>query len=169
MTFEELYTTYYNRVLKYICTHTDSVQDAEDLANNAFTICYEKFDTYDSSKASVSTWMYVIVNNMLKNYYRGKRDIVSLDDPDLNLCIRDTTDLDKAVELSQMRELIADALSALDEEKRRIVVLRYFSDRSMREISELTGYSEVNVRVILNRSLNKMRDYLKKKKTGWEF
>ncbi|MGN0640754.1 MAG: hypothetical protein ACI4JT_07355 [Oscillospiraceae bacterium] len=30
MTFEELYNGYYSKVLRYLCSHTDNVQDAKD-------------------------------------------------------------------------------------------------------------------------------------------
>lgn len=169
MQFEEVYNTYYNRVLRYFISHTDSVQDAEDLATNVFIKCYKSFDSYDSSKAGVVTWLYSIASNSLKNYYRDKKNNVSLDDPDNELHIADKTDLSKAVELSEMRKLLADALCVLDEDKRRIVVLRYFGDKSTKEIAQLTGLSDTNVRVTLNRSLTKMREYLKKSNIRWEF
>ena len=169
MQFEELYNTYYNKVLRYFSSHIDSQQDAEDLASDVFIKCYDNFDSYDSGKAAIGTWVYTIANNCLKNHYRGKKNIVSLDDPDNVINIADKTDLERAAELTEMRKILADALEILDEDKRRIVVLRYFSERSTKEIAALTGHSDVNVRVILNRSLAKMREYLKKKNVKWEF
>lgn len=169
MQFEELYNAYYNKVLRYLSTHTDSVQDAEDLATNIFIKCYESFNSYDSSRAAFVTWLYSIAGNCLKNYYRGKKNNVSLDDPDYDLHICDKTNLDRAVELTEMRNLLANALDILDEQKRRIVVLRYFSEKSTKEIAEIMGLSDTNVRVTLNRSLSKMREYLKKNNIMWEF
>lgn len=169
MTFEEVYNNYYNKVLGYLRKHTDSLQDAEDLANQAFMSCYEKFDSYDSTKAAVSTWLFVIVKNALKNYYRGKKYGISLDDPDNGLNLSDGSEMEKAAELTVIRKEIAKALESLDEDKRRVVILKYFSDKSTREIAEQTGFSEANVRVILNRSLHKLKDYFDKRNMDWSF
>lgn len=161
MTFEELYHTQYNKVVHYLSSHTASVQDAEDIANNAFMICYNKYDTYDNSRASRVTWLYVIVKNLLKNYYRDKKDHVSLDDETSNVIAAYTDEMEAAAELTEMRGMLAQALKTLDEDKRQIVILRYFHDRSSKEIADITGHSEGNVRVILNRSLKKLNEYFK--------
>ena len=161
MTFEELYNGYYAKVLRYLCSHTDNVQDAEDLANNAFFICYKKYDTYDCNKASRVTWLYVIVNNLLKNYYRDKKKALSLDDPDANITPAYNDEMERAAELLESRKLLAQALDTLDEEKKQIVILKYFHDKSSKEIAQIMGHSEGNVRVILNRSLKKLNEYFK--------
>ena len=169
MQFEEVYNKYYNKVLRYFNIHIESAQDAEDLATDVFIKCYDNFDSYDSGKAAIGTWIYAIANNCLKNYYRGRKNNASLDDPDSAIDVADNTDMGRAVELTEMRNMLAEALSILDEEKRRIVVLRYFSEKTTKEIAEITGLSDANVRVILNRSLSKMREYFNKNNVSWEF
>ena len=47
---------------------------------DVFYSVWEKFDTFDENKASFQTWLYVIVSNKLKNYYRDRKEIVELDD-----------------------------------------------------------------------------------------
>ena len=170
MRFELLYNEYYDKVLKYIAGHTDSVQEAEDLASEVFVKCYDNFESYDSSKASVKTWIYAITKNCLKNYYRGKKNNLSLDDSDNGIAEpADKTDMESAVELTEMRKVLADALMTLDERNRRVVVLKYFSEKPSKEIARIMGLSDENVRVMLNRSLKKMRDHLGKNNIRWEF
>ncbi len=168
MTFEEIYNTYYTKVFRYILKHTDTREDAEDIASRVFMSCYRNFDTYDPGKSSESTWLFVITRNALKNYYRDKKPETSIESSDFAEPASEN-DFNKALEYVEIRKILAAALQELDPEKRKIVILRYFGNKSHREISAITGVSEVNVRVIINRSLKKLRKNFEENNVEWEF
>ena len=77
--FESFYTKYYDRVYWYIFKRVNHIEESQDLTADIFCACYKYFDSYDPEKSSVGTWLYVIVNNKLKNYYRAKKSDISLD------------------------------------------------------------------------------------------
>jgi RNA polymerase sigma-B factor len=58
------------------------------------------------------------------------------------------------------RSLVMDAISALDEREREMVVLRYFDEQLQREIANRFGISQMQVSRILASALQKMHDYL---------
>ena len=110
--FEEVYEKYYSGVLSYIYKKTGSREDAEDLAGEAFLYCFDHYDSYDPDKSAVSTWLYVVANSRIKNYYRDKKsdvDITALED----FFVAEADDMDKAILLQQLRENLASALTAL--------------------------------------------------------
>ena len=77
--FDDFYKEYYNQVYWYIYKKINHIENAQDLAGDVFCSCYKNFNNYDPQKSSITTWLYVIVNNRLKNYYRDRKITVPLD------------------------------------------------------------------------------------------
>lgn len=125
------------------------------VSNHPWLNSYERFDSFDPTKASFSTWLYVVIRNKLKNYYRDSKGLDELDEN-----IADNTLMEdeviSAIRLSQLRNQLADALMTLNDLQRQVVVLKYFSDLHSKEIAARLGISPENVRVILSRSIAKL-------------
>ena len=79
LTFEEYYNKYYSQAYGYIYKKIADSFLAEDFAMEAFVACYQKFDEFDPEIASFQTWLYVIINNKLKNYYRDRKQTENID------------------------------------------------------------------------------------------
>ena len=62
--------------------------------------------------------------------------------------------------LQLLHLILKEALAALDEKEREIVLLSYVSGLKSREIADITGMSAGAVRSSLSRSLQKMRSFL---------
>lgn len=159
MTFEEFYNQYYLNACIYATRKVGNPDDGEELTCAVFMYCYQHFSEYDSSKASIGTWLYVIMNSRIKNYYRDKKEHIDLDA--LGDTLSDDRDIiGKAIEVEENRRMIAKALKDLPETQRAIVVYRYIQDKSTAEVAEILGLSEGNVRTQLSRALAKMRSVL---------
>ena len=161
--FESVYYEYYPRILGHIRKKLSSYHEAEELAQEIMTVCYQHFEKYDPEKASLGTWIYVIMNNRLKNYYRDKKELVSLDDDESYLEIADEKVLEEAVLLEEQRELLMEAIAQLSEREQAIVKDTYFHGMTSIMVAERLGMTSGNVRVVLNRSLKKLRSYLEEK------
>lgn len=166
-TFEHYYNIYYRQALGYLFRRVNNLSTAEDLAMDAFLVCFQKFNQFDPSKASFATWFYVIVNNRLKNFYRDKKDTDELDEN-----IPDETnyqnEMEEAIHLTYLRKHLAMALEGLSETYRKVVIYKCFYGKSSAEIAELTGTSPGNVRVQYARALNKLREYFNNNHIGRE-
>ena len=159
--FEMYYEKYYLQVCGYIMKKIGNVQDSEDLAMDSFVSCYRNFAKFDDTKASFATWLYVIVNNKIKNYYRDHKNNDELDD---NVTISESIEesIVEAQYLSEMRDVLAKALNNLNEVQRSIVIQKYYNGFNSQKIAENLGITAVNVRVNLNRALEKIRNYFDK-------
>ena len=149
---EQLYHDYRGKVCGYIRSRVNSVQDAEDIAADVFLKVYEKLESFDESKASLSTWIYTITRNTLTDYYRTRKvfdEIQELSEDDAST----EDDVCKAETL----ELLAKALEALDERERDIVVFRYYFNKQLKDIASQMGISYAYVRVLHNRALQNLR------------
>lgn len=167
MSFEYYFRENFDKVLRYIIGKGINQHTAEDMAMSAFSTCWEKFGEFDPSRASFTTWVYVIVNNRLKNYYRDKKDFAELDE-NCKSKADHAEEILEAIQLTFLRKELANALMLLSEKNRKIVVLRYFKKKNSNEIAELVGTTPGNVRVLLKRSLDKMKDYFTKNNIRWE-
>lgn len=160
LSFEEFYKRFYRRTYCYVKSKIGHIQEAEDLTCDVFLYCYKHFAEYNPEKASIETWLYVIVNSRIKNYYRDRKSSVDIDSltdvlPDENV------PLERAMELENMRQLLAVALKALSPVQREIVILRYFHGDDTNTVAEKLGLQSGNVRTTLSRALDRLEKYFK--------
>lgn len=156
--FELFYETYYGRIVSYLRKRCANPQDAEDLAGECFMYCFRNWEQYDAGKASIVSWLYLIVRSRWKNYLRDRKITENLDDYEAVLPARG--EQERAVWLTRVREETAKALRELPEQQRRAVVLRFFSEKTDEEIARSLGISQGNLRVIIHRALRKMEKTL---------
>lgn len=154
--FEQIYCEYYLRLVKYVRKRVSSMQDAEDIVQDTFAALYRNFDRYDPEKAAVSTWVYVAVNNRLKNFYRDRKAAVSLDDEDNPIDVADESLIEQAMEFEEMRRLLLQAIGQLGEREQKIVKDTYFAKKASADLAAELGMTPVNVRVTCSRALKKL-------------
>lgn len=167
LSFEEYFEQYYQKLVYYLMKKVSFVQTAEDLAMEAFTICLQKFDSFDPARATFGTWLYVIANNKLKNYYRDHKVFEEIDD---TFSIQESfEDAVLAAEYrSSMREVLYNALVSLPEVQRKIVIYTYARKKNSNEIGLLLGLTPGNVRQQLARAIAKLRLYFDRHNFRWE-
>ncbi len=153
--FEDIYVEYREKVLSYIRSKIGDHNTAEDLTSDVFIKCYKNIHRYDPSKAAVSTWLFTIVNNTLKNYYRDRKGESSLDEMEwMEPSFEE--DMDRAMHLEEIRGYLDELLSGLDETRRQIIVMRYYREMKTKDIAEALDMTPGNVRVILTRTMKKL-------------
>lgn len=155
MSFEDFYNTYYSMALFYAMKKI-SHADAEDLVSEVFVYCYEHFGEYDPAKSSYKTWLFIVLNSRLKNFYRDRR--ITADWSELeNVLGQSEDDMCRAVYLEQLRDQLVAAVKQLPERQMKAVVWRYFQEKSFEEIADLLDTTPGNVRVMLTRAMDKLK------------
>lgn len=155
--FEDMYREYFPKIYNFIFYSILMREEAEDLVSDIFFKVARKADTFDSSKASFSTWIHRIAQNTLIDYYRRRRITVPLEDEEREVSL--TVDFDSQLEMisSEKRRVIFKELSKLKEKERMIIYYKFFEDYNNRQIAELMDMNESTVGTVLSRSLKKMR------------
>lgn len=154
--YEDFYSDNYSRVLYYVKNKINSAEDAEDLVSEVFMYCYSHYDDYDPEKSSIKTWLYLIVNSRIKNFYRD-HNVTYVDYEVVSETMQDQSiDLDEGVYLEQLHGALMKAIKSLPERQQKIVMMRYFENCSSEEIAARLGTSPGNVRVLLSRALDKL-------------
>lgn len=165
---EQQFAGYYNEysadAVRYVNWKISNLHDAEDLVEEAFIYCYNHFNDYDPEKSAFRTWLYIVIDSRIKNYYRDHKQNIDLSE--LENVIPDLPEMEKAVYLEQVRACISRALQELPELQRKIVILKFFMNKTSNEIASALGLTPGNVRVLLSRTLKKMQDSCAELKEG---
>jgi RNA polymerase sigma-70 factor (ECF subfamily) len=153
---EEIYTQYRDKVFGYVKNHVNSIEDAEDITSDIFVKIYSKIDTYDESKASLSTWIYSMTSNTVIDFYRTNH--IHSEIPE------DLTDEKSTIEdeilNNESLELLANALTQLPQEQMDIIVLRYYKGLSLQEIAAKMNLSYGVTKLRHREALGRLRDLL---------
>lgn len=149
----QIYEDYYQKVFSYLRSHVQNYHDAEDLCEEVFTKVFKKMDTFDEQKSSLSTWIFNITKNTLIDAYRTKRDTYEMIDNYEYLT--DTQELSKEDILA-----LRDALTALSEEERELIILRYYEGYTLKEISQKMSLSYGITKLRHNDALERIKEYL---------
>jgi len=67
---------------------------------------------------------------------------------------------------TQIEPLLDEAMESLDEPGRAAILLRYFENKSLREVGEAFGTSEEAARKRVSRAVDQLRDFLSKRKVA---
>ena len=151
---EAIYRDYHGKVSGYIRSKINSPQDAEDITADVFLKVYEKLDTFDETKASLSTWIYTITQNTLTDYFRTRKVFAEIPET-----IEDDISVEEEVCNAEILETLADALETLDERERDIIILRFYCGKTLKDISVQTGISYAYVKVLQNNAFAKIKNF----------
>ena len=155
MDINKVYEEYHGKVLSYISSRIHNNFVAEDLCHDVFLKVYEKINTFDETKASLSTWIYTITRNTLTDYYRCRK---VTDEVPETLQSEQSVE-DEAVN-GEMLERLTEALSQMDERMRDVIILRFYDGKTLREIADNMGISYAYVKVIQNKAFAFLRNFL---------
>ena len=133
--FSELVKRYQVGVRASLAVRLTSRHEADDLAQEAFIIAFQKLDKFDLNKA-FGPWVRSIAFNLLRNYWRKHKPVAVGDAAELDMMI------DQQINLGYNSGNEADRLSALkrcmamlEQPMQELLRLRYFEEHSVREIS----------------------------------
>lgn len=132
-------------------------EEAQDVTQDIFVKVYSSLGKYNGTSA-FSTWLYrVAYNAAISHIRKHKRRPSGMDENRLANVTDDDMDgvFRKAAEEKRYADLEA-ALSKLDHDERAIISMFYMEDRSINDISEITGISVANVKVKLYRIRKKL-------------
>ena len=151
---EQIYLQYHDKVRAYVRGKIQDPHDVEDLVSAVFMKIVQKLDSYDPAKASVSTWVYTITRNTVTDHFRTRRTLMALEDYMADEAPEELND--------GVLDSLADALLALKEKERSLIVLHYYTGHTLKEVAEMMGMSYINAKVVHKKALNSLRAFFQK-------
>ncbi|HEY5714530.1 MAG TPA: sigma-70 family RNA polymerase sigma factor [Candidatus Gracilibacteria bacterium] len=167
LAFSVVYDYFFERIFKYVSFRV-SGEYTEDLVADIFLKMVQNLHLYKpQATASFSAWIFRLAHNHIIDHYRKQKELLAGFDEDgeIDSLMNNLTDehhLPPDLELQQMlqAEKIKDYLGELKPSYREILELKFYQDFSNREIAEVTGKSEGNIRIIQLRALKELREKL---------
>lgn len=127
-------------------------EDKKDLVQEIIVQLWRSFSSYDE-RSKLSTWMYrVALNVAIASYRKEKRKNDLLKPMPENVIELFEEDDPKEGNLHLLQQFISE-LKELD----RALILLYLEEKSGKEMAEILGLSETNIRTKINRVKEKLK------------
>lgn len=142
--------------------YMDSSDDQEDLFQEIILQLWKAYPSFKSN-SKFSTWMYRVALNTALVYFKKEKRKVDKTPLNEQIDIADFSDNhEKEEKLSYFYKAVQE-LNAIE----KALIFLFLEDQSHKEIAHNLGITEVNARVKLNRTKEKLQLIIKK--NGYEF
>lgn len=164
--FRSLVERYQNYVFSIAVSITKNREEAEEVAQDVFIKVYKQLGSFQQ-RSQLSTWLYTITYRTGLDYVRRKRLHTEPIEREDGQAIPLADDLEAGpsgqLQQSDLQDLLAGALEQLEAADAALLQLYYFKERSVREITDITGLSASNVKTRLFRLRNQLKEVLSQK------
>ncbi len=149
---ERMFGEYRARIFGYIASKNVPPSDREDVFSEILLKAQRQAGRYDSAKASVSTWVYMITRSVVADYYKKCKLVYPLSE-----ALASPDGVEDSIEYEEELRELARQLMKLPQKEQRVVILRLYKGMSYKEIARALGISETNVGTIYSRAICKLR------------
>lgn len=153
----ELYDLHHQAVFLYFRTRLDDPMLAEDLTGDVFRRMLTSLSQYQHRGLPFRAWLFRIAHNLLVDYIEREVGTVHVRVDEKSLADEHAEDPILVVEKKQAVELAYQALSELTPSQREILVLRFLSGLSLREVAFALNLTEDSVKSHQRRGLASLR------------
>ncbi len=166
--FDELVRRYEKQAYNLAYRLSGNYDDASDVVVEAFVRVFQGLHTF-RGEANFGTWLHrVVVNTFLdiRKRSKGRQNVsleeqIELDGDTLTRQIEDTSPgPEELVEQEEREEVLQRAISQLSPERRILIVLYHFENRSYEEIAQMLNLPVGTVKSRLNRARLALREIL---------
>jgi RNA polymerase sigma-70 factor (ECF subfamily) len=153
--FAELYELHFDRVYAYVARRVRDRAETQDLTAHVFQQALANLGKFKWRGAPFAAWLYRIASNAIADHARRN--------------MRETNDLQSATETTaaavdleevERRARLFRAVDKLPDDQRRVIVLRFSEEKSIREIADELGRSEGAIKQLQFRGLENLRSRL---------
>ena len=153
--FAELYELHFDRVYAYVARRVRDRAETQDLTAHVFQQALANLGKFKWRGAPFAAWLYRIASNAIADHARRN--------------MRETSDQEAGVEKTsaavdleevERRARLFRAVDKLPDDQRRVIVLRFAEEKSIREIADELGRSEGAIKQLQFRGLGNLRNRL---------
>lgn len=163
--FAVLYDRYYNPIFAYVFRRLGNYETARDITAEVFLKAFHKIGGFEWRSVPISAWLYRIASNEINlSFRKSKYKPRFIEDVRLHeyLQYEDGIETERAAlekAFSENKEFVAvqRALLQLDDKYQEVIALRYFEEKTIREIALITGKNEGTIKSLISRGLDKLR------------
>lgn len=141
----ELVNTYGNKLLKTCFLMIKDEKEAEDIVQETFVKVFKNIKSF-KGKSSLYTWIYKIAQNTIRDRYKIKIQTIPYEDYTVSQYNTEKMVIDK-----EKREILKNELNNINFIYKQVLVLFYFDEFTIKEISEILDEKEGTIKSRLSR------------------
>jgi RNA polymerase sigma factor (sigma-70 family) len=153
--FEHLYKKYNRELYIYALSLCKDHHLSQDLVSETF---FKALLSLDIGEGYIKYWLFKVCKNLYLDYLKKNGRLEDIESHSKKLSIEDNT-LDKIILNEDRRRIYFEVLS-LQTSYKEIVILYYYCNFSLKEISEVAGISQGAARTLLFRARKKLKEFL---------
>ncbi len=155
--FAPIYIRYHDQLFLFIHKRVDHLELTADITSRVFLKCLKNIGKYKFQGVPFSAWLYKIAINEVNNFYRQQKKVVravNIDDQNIGQLI---SEIDYQEPQIDPNVLVPVLLEQLSDHEIQFLELRFFENRSFKDIGYLLGLTEVNAKIKTYRILKKLK------------
>lgn len=157
---EALIRAHESGVYRLAMSMLDDPAEADEATQETFIRAIDRLDTF-RGEANFATWVYAIALNVCRGRLRKRRTRERLTQV-LHVLLRiDSTEPEDTAIDRETHDAVWQAIRALDDKYREVIVLRYFHDLRQDDIARVLGVTDRTVRARLSAAHARLREVLK--------
>lgn len=144
--------TYADALFRFVFSSLKSSDDAKDIVQDTFEKVWKKKENIDGSK--IKSYLFQTAYNTMLDFIKKNKKVQSLETI--------VNQIHTESSYSDASELVHKALDTLPEIQKNVVLLRDYEGYSYKEIGEIVGLNESQVKVYIFRARKKLQQQLGK-------
>jgi RNA polymerase sigma-70 factor (ECF subfamily) len=153
--FADLYELHFERVYAYAVKRMANRTEAEDLTAEVFHQALANLQRFEWRGIPFAAWLFRIAGNLISDRWQRSGREVS-DEPAIESAQASRTDIEDVERRATLFRLV-DTLPA---EQRRVVVLRFVEEKSIKEVAQEIRKTEGAVKQLQFRALTSLRAHM---------
>ena len=152
--FAELYENHFERVYAYVVRRVGDRAETEDLTSEVFHHELAHLHKYEWRGIQCAAWLYRIAANLISDRWQRRSHENLADEPEE---IEAAAGKGDELEEVERRATLFRLVGSLPEEQRRVVVLRFVEQKSIKEVALEVRKTEGAVKQLQVRALTNLR------------
>ncbi|MBU3127221.1 RNA polymerase sigma factor [Clostridium tagluense] len=155
---ELLVKSNYNMVHSFVYRSVGDYNISYDLTQEIFIKMMKNINKYDYKNGNFTHWILKIASNHYKDYFRSAayKQRINNKDIDGEEIYADGTVVD-ILEKNESRKAVKKAVDNLPTLQREAIILKYYNNLKIKEISEVTGFNESTIKSRLFSGMGNLR------------
>jgi RNA polymerase sigma-70 factor (ECF subfamily) len=154
--FADLYDNYFEPIFRFVFQRLDDKEQAFDTTQQVFLVAMNNLSKYQYRGVPFSSWLFRIASNEITDLFRKEkaRRTVNID----SLSMQHIMEEIQETKIDMYHDKIVTIIGEqLDENELKLIEMRFFENRSFKEIGEILEITENNAKVRTYRVLDKLR------------
>lgn len=154
--FNSLYNMFYQPLYRFVLYKTGNKDITLDICQDTFLAWYKSLDTYVLD-IKIENYLFFIAKRLIINNSKKKAISELTEEIEETFADSNIKSIEEEIDLDLNFDQIEKSFDILNDSEKDVISLKYISDRTNTEISEILGKNEANIRQIEHRAIKKLK------------